>query len=398
MKQILLSLFVLSITLDAYTLDEILASQKRDNKTKSIEALRDAQIAQNSLIVSYDAPRLSASVAHAKEPLQKGTEYSVGLSQNLYNPFGGDAKESASTNLSNAITQEAKYELHIRELEIASKYYATCSSKELQIESDALFKEQKKRVARLKSAYKLGEISKKELLFNQLDLTKFHKNANSYKRAYLEEFASLQKSVGDLLLDEVACSDIQEPKRHIKIKSLSEHGELQRLEYQKNAASSMSKLYNSPLQDIGYGLMYDHELQTERYSISVNIPLSIFTSKQELLKMQELKANASYSYAKEALKNEINATSSKLLEKLEMIYDEYALLQNEVLPLSQELLELSEYAYKEGEGTLMEYVDSSRSYSQNRLDMLETKKTYYYELFELYKITDMEYGETICTK
>lgn len=393
MKQILLSLFVLGITLDAYTLQEILELQKRDNKTKSIEAARDAQIAQNRLITTYEAPQIGATLAHAKDPIQEGLEYSVGISQNLNNPFGIRAKESASTELSNAITQEAKHELHLRELSIASKYYATCSSKELQVQSEFLYEEQKKRVANLDDAYKLGEISKKELLFNQIDLAKFHKSANSYKRVYLEEFVSLQKSVRDIALESVACSDIVEPKREIKIKSLSDHGELKRLEYQKNAANAMSELYDSPLQDVGYQLLYEHELETERYTVGVNIPLGFFTSQQELLKEQELKKNAAYAYEKESLKNEISTTTTKLLQKLEVVYDEYALLKEEILPLSRELLELSEYAYKEGEGTLMEYLDSSRSYTQNRLDMLEIKKTYYYELFELYKINDMEYGE-----
>lgn len=398
MKGILFSLFVLSITLDAFTLEEILQSQKRDNKTKSIQALRDAQIAQNSLYASYEAPRLDGSLAHAKDPAKEGMEFSVGISQNINNPFGAKAKENLITNLSNATKQEAKHELHLRELDIASKYYAACSSKELELQSKSLYEQQQKRVAKLKSAYELGEISKKELLFNQLDLAKFHKNTNTYKKVYLEEFASLQKSVGDLLLDSVTCNDLQEPKREILVKSLDEHGELQRLEYQKNAANSLYELYDSPLQDIGYELVYESELETERYRVGLSIPLSVFTSKQELLREQELKNNSSYTYAKESLKNEISNTTSKLLLKLEVIYDEYTLLQNEILPLSKELLNLSEYAYKEGEGTLMEYLDSSRSYTENTLDMLESKKTYYYELFELYKITDMEYGEEICIK
>jgi outer membrane protein, heavy metal efflux system len=393
MQYIFVSIFFLFSSLNAYTLEKILELQKEYNKTKSIKASRDAQIAQKSLIDTYDSPRLGAKVAHAKDPIQEGLEYAVGISQNIVTPFGASEKESVVMNLSRGIQQDTKHELHLRELDIASKYYTTCTSKELHRKSNSLFEEQKKRVEELKSVYLLGEISKKKLLFNQLELAKFHKSTNAYKRAYLEEFTLLQRSVGDLVIDDVACSDMVEPKRDFEIKDLSEHGELKRLEYQKNAAKSMYELNASPIQEIGYELLYEHELETDRYSLGITIPLSFVSSKQELLKEYSLKQNTAYAYAKESLRDEIHTTTMKHLDKLEVIYDEYRLLQDEVLPLSKELLELSEYAYKEGEESLMEYLDSSRSYTQNTLEMLEIKKTYYYELFELYKITDMEYGE-----
>lgn len=398
MKYIFVSIFVLFGDLNAYTLQEILQLQKDDNKVKSIEAMRDAQIAQNSLVASYQSPRMSAKVAHAKEPNKEGLEYALGISQNILNPFDSSAKNSASGNLSDATRQEARHALHLRELDIASKYYGACSSQALQLKSKSLFEEQKQRVEKLKSAYELGEISKKELIFSRLSLAKLHRNASSYERAYVEDFASLQKSVGDLVVESIACDDMIEPKRELKIKDVSEHGELQRLEYQKNAANAMYELYASPIQNIGYELLYEQEIQTQRYSLGINMPLGFASSQQELLKEQALKTNTAYFYAKESLKNEINTTATKLLKNLKVIYDEYKLLKNEILPLSKELLELSQYAYAQGEGTLMEYLDSSQSYAQNGLETLEIKKTYYYELFEFYKITDREYGEEICIK
>jgi len=57
------------------------------------------------------------------------------------------------------------------------------------------------------------------------------------------------------------------------------------------------------------------------------------------------------------------------------------------------LLELSASALREGEGSAMEYLDASRSYSEKVLEVLEIKKNYYNELFELYKVADLESGE-----
>jgi len=61
--------------------------------------------------------------------------------------------------------------------------------------------------------------------------------------------------------------------------------------------------------------------------------------------------------------------------------------------MSLELKGLSKSALAEGEGTIMEYLDATRSYSENLLEMLQIKKDYYYELFELYKKADLDLGK-----
>lgn len=393
MKFVLLCTLVFSISVNAYNLQEILESLKTSNKTKSIEAKRDAQVAQNSLIATYKSPVLGVSLSRAKDPIQQGMEYSIGVSQEIDNPFSVNAKDIANSKLSQAAKQEAKHELHLIELDIASKYYASCSAKDLQKESELLFIEQSKRVNQLKNAYNLGEISKREFLFNKLDLAKLNKSANVYKRLYLDEFNSLQQSVGSLEIDKLSCRDLLQPKREIVLRDINEHGELKRLEYKKDASKSLYEVYDSPFQAVGYELMYEKELETKRYTLGLSIPIGGITSQKEMLKKQELSMSSSYEFEKNALTNEIKNGSKKLVVKLGVLFDELQLLRGEILPLNAELLKLAKSAQKEGEGTIMEYLDASRSYSENMLDMLEIKKTYYYELFELYKIADMEYGE-----
>jgi hypothetical protein len=398
MKYILVCVFVVFVNLQAYTLKEILELQKQDNTTKQIEANRAATMAQNALLSSYEAPRLSASVADAKEQMLEGVEYTFGISQNVSAPFAFEEKAHLQKSLSNATMQKRRHELHLRELDTAAKYYASCSAKAISEEAAALLEGHKKRVTKLSSAYRLGEISKKALLFSKLDLAKSQKDARKYERAYLEDFSLLQKNVSDYVIDTIACSDIVEPKRSFIVKNLDLHAELKRVGYERDAADSLHKLYSAPLQSIGYELSYEDELMTQRYRFGINIPLTAFTSQNTLLKEAALQKKLSYTYELDAFKNEINATATKLVQRVAALYEEYELFIEEILPLSQELLELSEYAYREGEGTLMEFLDSSRSFSQSRLEMLELKKRYYEEMFALYKITDTHLGEEICTK
>ena len=395
MKLRLFLVLCISVYVNAYNLQEITDSLKTNSKTKSVELRRDSEIMQNSLVTSYEAPALGVSLSHADAPDDSGLEYSIGISQNIVTPFAGSNKTRAATQTSMALTQEAKHELHLIELDISSKYYGACTSKEIQDKSIQLFKEQNLRYQQLENAYELGEISKKDLLFNKLDLANLHQTINRYKLVYLEDFSTLQESVDNLIIDEISCDDLLVPTAKIELRDISEHGELKTLEYKMSASKALYGTYDSMIQSIGYELVYEEELDTTRYTVGLSIPLGGVSSEQEMLKASELSMSSSYEFEKESMKNEILSASKKLKSKLELIYYELSILQDEILPLNKELLNLSRSALQEGEGTVMEYIDASRSYSENQLGMLELKKNYYYELFELYKIADMKYGEEI---
>ncbi|MEN8302663.1 MAG: TolC family protein [Campylobacterota bacterium] len=393
MKHGLFLVFFISVYANAYNLHEIKESLKSNNKTKSVELKRDSEIAKSSLLNSYEAPALGASVSHAKAADDSGLEYSIGISQTITTPFSYSSKDRAVRQTSMAITQEAKHQLHVIELDVSSKYYAACTSREIHNKSTQLFLEQSLRYRQIERAYELGEISKKDLLFNKLDLSKLRQNINGYELVYLEDFSSLQESVDTLKIDDISCDDLLAPTANIELKEIDEHSELKTLEYKKSASKALYDTHDSAIQSIGYELLYEEELDTSRYTAGISIPLGAVSSEQEMLKAEMLSMSSSYQAEKESMKNEILNNSQKLKSKLELIYFELRILKDEILPLNEELLKLSKSALQEGEGTVMEYIDASRSYSENLLGMLELKKTYYYELFELYKIADMEYGE-----
>lgn len=393
MKYIFVLTIVFSLHLSAYNLQEIRESLKSNSKTKSLELNRDSLISESSLINTYSAPVLGASLSHAKDPINSGLEYSVGVSQDIITPFASSSKSSAVEQSVLAIKQETKHQLHIIELDVSSKYYAACSSKEMQEQAGYLFEEQSKRYKQLKYAYELGEISKKDLLFNRLNLAKLRQNISRYKLVYLDDLLTLQESVDSLKIESVSCNDLIEPQLVLHVRDINEHGELKTLEYKRSASKALYNMHDSMVQNIGYELLFEQELETKRYTAGISIPLGGISGERELLKAQELSMSSSYEFEKESMKHEIKNSTKKLTSKLELMFNELSILKDEILPLNRDLLHLSKSALQEGEGTIMEYIDASRSYSENLLGMLELKKTYYYELFELYKIADMEYGE-----
>ncbi|MFT5660569.1 MAG: cobalt-zinc-cadmium efflux system outer membrane protein [Sulfurimonas sp.] len=399
MKRILLLSIFVALNLSANNLSQIIKSVQTSSKSKAILEKLKSDIAQNELSQSYDAPSLNASVSHADSipsDAKDGIEYAVGISQDISHPFSRSLNDTSVQEYTKAMKQEAKHKLHILELEIISAYHSTCISKEMSEKSLLLYQQQSKRYYQVKTAYELGEISKKDLLFNKLDLSKLQKNVNAYKRAYLSEFSSLQERVDNLKIDSLECNDLVLPRKHIVLNAIDEHGELKVLQYQKNATQALSQLYDSPITSLGYELGYEKELDTRRYTFGINIPLGGLSSQKEKLKAEQLALSSSYEYEKEATKAQIQNYSNNAVATLELLFNEFQLLENEILPLNKELLSLSKLALLEGEGDIMEYIDASRSYSLNLIEMLETKKKYYYELFELYKKADLELGEKAC--
>ena len=392
---LILSIFI-TLNVNATNLSQILNSLDSSKKSKSIVEKSKSDIAQNELSGAYAPPSFEASLSHADAmPTgeKDGLEYALGISQEISNPFDRDTKNLSIQEYNKAIKQETKHELHILELNIISGYYNTCISKEMQEKSALLFKEQSDRFSQIQRAYELGEISRKDLLFNKLDLRKLQQNVSQYKRVYVSELSQLQGLSDSLVITEIDCNDLVKPKREVQIRAIEEHGELKVIEYKKNASKALYNLHSSAISSLEYGLGYEKELDMRRYTVGISIPLGDLSSQKEMLKAEQYSLSSSYSFEKDAMQSEIQSYSKTAQSKLATLYDEFTLLENEILPLNEDLVRLSKSALLEGEGDIMEYLDASRSYSLNVIEMLEIKKTYYQELFELYKKADMEYGE-----
>jgi outer membrane protein TolC len=386
-------LFLVSANIYAYTLTEILTHAKESHSAKAIEEKASSDAANEELFTTYEAPHLGLTSAHARTPSEDGMEYGVSVSQNISKPFGASHKEDASRYAIKAIKQKMEHALHVYKLEVTARYHNACVSNELSKTAQALYEEQSMRVTQLQKAYDLGEISKQSLLFHKLDLAKLHQTLNVYKRSALEKTAYLNESVDNLSIDEVACSDLVEIRRDIELGDINEHGEIQEIGFIKRSTDALVSLHNTALSSVGYEVMYNKELDTTRYTFGIKIPMDFLTSDKEVQRAKYYHLDASIEEEKNSLMSQIQEHSNTMLLKVQTLYDEYTLYKKELVPMSFELKELSKTARLSGEGTMMEHLDSARSYTQNVLNMLEIKQKYYDELFELYKTADLSLGD-----
>lgn len=401
MKQILsISIFIaLYTSASAQNLEEILESLHKSATYKAILHKSKSQIASNELLGTNEAISLGVSMTHADAKPSKeadGLQYSLGISQNILNPFLSDSRDKSIEEVTSAIKQETKYTLDKIELDVALAYHKACVTKEMKERSLHLYTEQSQRYTQFKKAYELGEISKKDLLFNKLDLSKLKQGTSVYEREYLAELSSLQVLVDSMDISDIECADIAEPKREISLNSVQEHGKIKEVSYQISALKEGYKVIDSSVSSLGYEFTYEQELDTRLYTFGINIPLDSLSEQKEKLKAQHLALASSYVSQKDLLESEIQNYSKIALERLVVLHDEFKVLESEILPLNQELIDLSKSALLEGEGDIMEYLDATRSYALNTIEMLEVKKLYYVELFELYKVADVKYGDKIC--
>lgn len=390
MKIKLFLLIFVSINLFAQNLSEITQAFNMSKRVTSMKEQTKADIAQVEYLGSYNAPYLGLNISNADESSNNGLEYSVGISQDIAHPFASSSKTMAIEAKTKAIEQGASYALDILTLDIAKKYHQACISKEISQSLQRLYDEQNESFFKLQKAYELGEISKKELLFNKLDLVKTKQSVSAYKREYISALSNLQEAVESLDIEDLECNDLATITKEIEIKGVDEHTLIKEISYEQRSAKSFYNVYNSIFSTIGYELLYEKELDKTRYTFGINIPLDKLSSKAEIQRAEYLHKDASLIAKRDALTLEIQNTLKASTLKLKTLYEEFVLLEEEVLPMSMELKDLAKKSLTEGHSSVLEYLDATRSYSKISLEFQEIKKDYYNELFEFYKKADIK--------
>ena len=387
----------LCISLSAYgeNLSQVIDLLQNSKKVKALEEKTNSQVLSNELKNAYEAPNFDLSFTEVRldDKSDNGLEYGLGISQSIAHPFASKQKDAAVKFTTNSIRQEFSHELHLLELDVASIYHSACLSQELERKAATLYEEQSKIFTQLERSYALGEISKKTLYLNKLELLKLLQEINTFKHAYSTELHSLVAYLDNTPLQELSCNDLLPIAKDIELRSVEEHDEVKKISFEKSAAEANYRVYDASLQNISYSLGYEKELDASRYGVAFSIPISSLTQKNEKEKKEYLHQSSQLNFQKDALMQEIVSNSKSLVLKLQTLYDEYALVENEILPLNQELLKLSKSAFLEGESSAMEYLYISRTYSEYFIKNLQIKKEYYNLLFELYKNADLELGE-----
>ncbi|MDD2566771.1 MAG: TolC family protein [Thiovulaceae bacterium] len=393
MKKKIVFLLLLPFGLQATSLDEILANAQ---KSHYVETLKQNDLALNAQIkaqAAFEPLELNLGIAHAKNPDENGAEYALGISQSLAYPLAGNAKDTQVSEFSAASQKETEYKTNLFLLEISEQYYMACTSIERLGILKELLSQQEERLVQLEEAYAVGEISKRELLVHRLDLVSLRQEIRSYERESQAKRELLGETVDFMEVGALACSDLREPRALESLQNFEGHARLQAITHRINAANASYAMQDTLLGSLGYALSYEKELDTTRYSFALSIPLGGTSRQKEQNRLEALHTTQSHREELSLLEIQTAHAIQTLSLKIETLVQEYKTMYEEIIPLSQELLDLEKLSYAQGESALLEYLDAGRSYKSHLLQGMQIKQEYYEALFALYKKADVSIEE-----
>jgi cobalt-zinc-cadmium efflux system outer membrane protein len=222
--------------------------------------------------------------------------------------------------------------------------------------------------------YKAGAISQGDLLKITVQLLQFQTDVANAKVAKLQALSSLRQFLGyDAVpanfdvAEELAYKPLALNVDDLTLKALKNRPDLQAARQGVNAAESQFALAKANgKMDFGAGLTYSHLSDQNTMGITFNIPLPIFDRNQGEI--------ARTRYAMTAAQESAYAASDTVLTEINSAYQSFVANQEVVslyvggyLKQSQDSRDISEYAYRRGAASLLDFLDAERSYRSTQL-------------------------------
>jgi cobalt-zinc-cadmium efflux system outer membrane protein len=238
--------------------------------------------------------------------------------------------------------------------------------------------------------YRAGDISEGDFLKIKLQLLQFQTDVSSARVAKVQALGSLRQLIGYASLPHVydvvgkldyqpltaALSDLQ-------AKALTERPDLQAAKKGVKAANSQISLAKADAKvDFNASASYSHVSGASSTSLFFNVPLPFFNRNQGeiartkfALTQAELTARAAEDTVLTDVTNAYESASSN--------QDVVKLYLSGYLKQAQDSLDISQYAYKGGAATLLDFLDAERSYRSTQLAYRQAVAAYMLSLEQL---------------
>jgi cobalt-zinc-cadmium efflux system outer membrane protein len=238
--------------------------------------------------------------------------------------------------------------------------------------------------------YRAGDISEGDFLKIKLQLLQFQTDVSSARVAKVQALGSLRQLIGYASLphayDVVGKLDYQPltaALSDLQAKALAERPDLQAAKKGVKAANSQISLAKADAKvDFNASASYSHVSGASSTSLFFNVPLPFFNRNQGeiartkfALTQAELTARAAEDTVLTDVTNAYEAASSN--------QDVVKLYLSGYLKQAQDSLDISQYAYKGGAATLLDFLDAERSYRSTQLAYRQAVANYMLSLEQL---------------
>ena len=395
MKHIILFLLLIQLTeASTLTLKKVLASANNNNTlTQAIDQERLFLEARNLADTSSEPMDLygTGTRAYPKDG-SNDYEYSIGLSKKL--PWGNTQEEDQMiTRLNNEayLLEEDKKILNFKN-GLKSLYHQHC----LDYKNYKSFKQNYQDFAKLykkkQKAYKYQEISKVELMQLEIEKNRLY--------AQLQEIQMIQKTSKQKLLTLgrinhsektiLVCNDMYPIRENVKFKE--DTFQLSKKAHEKRIKSTQVALerHAKALDSISLAVQYDKEIDIDKYSIGVSIPLAFTSQRSEQERVAALHKNSAISFNHEQTMLEKKSMFSELKSTLKSHALMIRSLKNNLHNYKKNLLPLIKKSYELGESSVIEYLLNRQNFHQLKQELFATQKAYYHTLFILYTLSEMK--------
>jgi cobalt-zinc-cadmium efflux system outer membrane protein len=238
--------------------------------------------------------------------------------------------------------------------------------------------------------YRAGDISEGDFLKIKLQLLQFQTDVSSARVAKVQALGSLRQLIGYASLphayDVVGKLDYQPltaALSDLQAKALAERPDLQAAKKGVKAANSQISLAKADAKvDFNASASYSHVSGASSTSLFFNVPLPFFNRNQGeiartkfALTQAELTARAAEDTVLTDVTNAYESASSN--------QDVVKLYLSGYLKQAQDSLDISQYAYKGGAATLLDFLDAERSYRSTQLAYRQALAAYMLSLEQL---------------
>jgi cobalt-zinc-cadmium efflux system outer membrane protein len=238
--------------------------------------------------------------------------------------------------------------------------------------------------------YKAGDISEGDLLKLKLQLLQFQTDVAGAQVAQVQALASLRQLLGyDAVPDnygidgELSYQPLTVNLDDLRVRALKSRPDLMAARQGVRAAQSQIALAKANGKvDLTTTLSYSHVSDQSSLSASFSVPLPVFDRNQGEIARTRFALTQSQENAE--------AASDAVLTDVRNNYEAFSTNQKIVqlylsgyLKQAQDSLDISEYAYKRGAASLLDFLDAERSYRSTQLSYRQALASYLMSIEQL---------------
>ena len=389
-KILILVSFLTQLSLGTtYTLKNLLKSaDEKGVLTKALEEESLALSAKSRADTASDPFEIFAEGTNARPDLgESGYEYAMGLSKNI--KLGNiKTQERMSLDLMNQATtlEGEKNILNFRNT-LKNMYHQHCLDVEKYKSINKSYADLLKLYKKKQKAYVYKEIAKTELM--QIESEKNRLYAQVQELKMLQEISKqkvLMMSRSNQKV-QLSCRDMYPIRENITLQNTFS---LSKEVHDKRMESTKARLerYSHGIESVTVSGQYGKELDIDRYTIGVSLPLNFTSERSEQERAAALYTSSAMSYRYEHDMIEKKSLLLELQSRLKSKATMVKILEKNYNTYRKKLLPLVQKSYNLGETSVIEYLLNRQKLYTLNTELYAAKKAYYSTLFTLYTVSE----------